>query len=491
MEQPLRLRVAIAATFTLLLLGCRNPGAQTARTAPGAAATLGGFWVEPYLQNPKPDGMTILWWTPESAPNDVVEYGIGDTDRMLPAANQFVPEMGKWSHMATLTGLTPETEYWYRVRSRAAVTERRSLHTAKRRSSDLEFSFLGDARTDNAAVIDRRQKLLALATGSDLVLELGDQVAEGSQEHWERYLREIMTPTASASPGAKVCAEVPCHLLVGNHEIATLPPGDPPEDRNSFKVPWVFESIRRFTSIVENPPNGSANAAWEERYYSIRYGAATFIVLDLNNTSDPQFDNHDFLAAGTTPDWEPGSEQYRWMVAELDRARRESAFTFVLAHPSPFSPGIHGTPDHQQDQQRGYELRILDPIFRSYGVDAVITSHDHFAARSVVAADGVSTQAEADDPQILQYFVVGNSGYEARSRAPGWQSWMSLGRDGKPPFYTRWFYSWEGQDERTSLLRVHLRHKPDGVVEGTFVVVRDDGREFDEVLLRRMDPTVH
>jgi len=480
-----------APMLALCALGAASHGCQPRPSSLPAQEASDWLWVKPYLQDPRPDAMTIHWWTNERRPESHVEYGKEQLDKRAAATSRYVAEMGKWSHEASLTGLEPATAYTYRVRSGDRASERYTLHTAKDRRSDLLISLLGDGRTDDAAVIARHRKLFEMAAGSDLIFELGDEVYEGSAEQWDRFLRQILTSSDPANPGSTTGSRVPCQLVVGNHEIAYLPAGQGGEDPKTeayYHSPYVFESIRRYKAIVSNPPNGSSNTDWEERYYSIRYGAVTFIVLDANDTSNEKLRNNDYLAPGTTPDWQPGSEQYRWMVAELERARAESAFTFVLAHPSPYSPGIHGTPSHVEDAQRGYELRVLDPVFRAYGVDAVITSHDHLATRSLVGPPGFEEKMDDDDPNNLNYLVMGNSGQSGRGKAPGWEQWMSVRGDGKAPFYTRWFYTWEGQDERSSFVRLRVVRNDDGTWTASFSVVRDDGKIFDPFSIRREDP---
>lgn len=449
----------------------------------------GQLWVQPYLQNPGPDSMTILWWTNESRPGSYIEYGEEALDTVAAATNLYVETMDKWSHEVTLTALKPEARYKYRARSGDLVSDGYTFRAAKSRDSDLLLSFLGDGRTDDDAVIARHRKLVEMAATSDLIFEVGDVVFDGSVEHWGRFLRRILTASDAEDPGAATGSTVPYQLVVGNHEIGLLPPGmseDEATDWDYFHQP--FETMLRFKAIVSNPPNGAANEAWEERYYTLRYGCVTFIVLDANNTSDDAFDNHDPLSDGTTPDWQPGSDQYQWLIEQLERAQSESSFTFVLFHPSPYSRGEHGTPDREKDTQRGHELRTLQDVFLDYGVDAVITSHDHLVEYNLDGPDGFESRMDADDPRHIHHFVIGNSGHSARGAGDGWEQWMSVRKNGKPPYHTVWFYTWENQDERCSFVKVSVANNGDGSWTASFSVVRDDGETFALSSIRRRDP---
>ncbi len=440
------------------------------------------FWVLPYLQNPSPTGMTVLWWTHVSQRKSFVEHGVTELDTQTPATNEYVEEMDKWLHEATLTALTPETPHLYRVRSGDAVSDSYQFRTAKQRHSSVKFSILGDGRTDDSHVIARHRSMVAKAASSDLIFELGDIVEYGSVDHWGRFLRRIMTATDAADPGATTGSTVPYHLVVGNHEIANLPQY-PPGDADYYDL--TVDSMERFKAIVAHPSNGSTDSRWDERYYVLTYGAVTFVVLDANNTSDDKLDNHDFLHDGSTPDWEPGSEQYRWLKAQLADAREQSVMTVVLSHPSPYSSGVHGTSEKRNDTQRGHELRALDPLFREYGVDAVISSHDHLAERSLV---GLGPLRDAGDERNINYFVVGNSGSVSRQAQKGWEKWMSVNGDDQAPFFRQWHYDWAEDDRYASMLEMELINNADGTWTATFRVRRNDDAVFDEFSIERRDP---
>lgn len=451
------------------------------------------LWCEPYLQNPRRDAMTVLWWTTDSQPDSVVEYGTEERDRRAAASDDLEPSMGLWRHEVTLADLEPGTSYDYVARSGDASSAVYSFRTAPERDAPLHIAFLGDGRTDDDAVIARHRELMLMAGEADLVFELGDNVDTGTEGDWASLLRRIVTASDPDQPGADTGSRVPVQFVVGNHEIALLPEGQAVASSDADYYGRPFTSMERFEAIAANPPNGATDERWHERYYSIDYGCVTLIVLDSNNTSDDAYDNHDFLRDGDTPDWEPGSEQYEWMLAELERARRESVFTFVLCHPSPYSPGVHGSPaafidGERVDTQRGHELRVLDPLFREHGVDAVITSHDHLTARALAGPAGFEAEMSAEDPRNINYFVVGNSGNSSREAHELSNHWMSIHGDGGPPYYTQWFYPWAGDDERCSFLDASIARENETTWSVTFQIVRDDGQTFDPVTIRRADP---
>ncbi len=432
-------------------------------------------YIEPYLQAPKQDGMTILWWTNSSQPNSSVEYGLGNYNNTVAASNDYVSSMNLYKHEVKLNGLSTETTYNYRVQSGSTLSNSYTFKTAINRSSNFRFALLGDGRTDNSTVISRHKHMVDMAgdRGADFIIEAGDQVKAGTASHWNTLYRNIVTNSAG---GSSYGSKIPYMTAVGNHEIW---------DGSSYDSGNLTTSMARYKAFMANPSNGSSNPNWNERYYSFKYGAATFIVLDLNNTSSNSYDNHDYLPDGSTPDWEPGSEQYNWMVNQLQQAQQDSAFTFVIAHPSPYSRGVHGSPS---DTQRGYQLRALDPVWRQYGVDAVLTSHDHTVEHCLTGPAGFENDMDVNDPNNLNYLVMGNSGYSSRYAEDGWNTWMDIeGNDG-PPYYTKYFYSWAGNDSLSSFWDVNIVNEGNNLWRADFQVVRSDGQIFDPFSIERTDP---
>jgi len=352
-----------------------------------------------------------------------------------------------------------------------------------KRESNLHFAILGDGRTDNEDVIGRHKKITELAGlhNPDLMFYIGDQLDTGEQIHWDRFWRQITTGSDPDNPGLYVGSYVPCYLLIGNHEIY-INRSENLDD--GYGDGNIFITMERFSAYVDNPSNGSANTQWEERYFSFTYGPATFIALDTNNSSGDYYDNHIYLPDGSTPDWEPESEQYLWMVEELKKAQNNSVFTFVLMHPSPYSRGTHGRPGQAQT---GWNVRALDTIFRKYGVDAVFGSHDHLVERCLTGPSGFEVEMDENTEYNLNYFVLGNSGHSSRKAKEGWESWMDiLGNDG-PPYYSLYYYDWEKTDH-ASYLDVDIEKERNGEWKCTFKIIRDDENIFDEFCIERKDP---
>lgn len=104
-----------------------------------------------------------------------------------------------------------------------------------------------------------------------------------------------------------------------------------------------------------------------QRYYAFSKGNARFIVLDSNYMNTTQFD---------------------WLEKELQAAT--SPWKIVYFHHPLYSNGQFHGPDT--------DLRVhIEPLFQKYGVDVVLSGHDHVYERF--------------KPQHgIYYFVLGNTG---------------------------------------------------------------------------------
>jgi hypothetical protein len=460
---------------------------QAVREAGGGAARRpeprdnAGFFILPYLQNVTERGATVMWWTADTQSSCQVELG-QEFARHVDELIEEVPSVGKTLHRGVIDGLQPGTTATYRVRCGDEVSPEYTFRTTMPRSQPFHFTVMGDGRTDDDAVIARHRTItgVMLAHRPHLAFQLGDMVQSGNQYHWTRFWRRVVTASDPDDPGIPFASTVPYYLAIGNHEIFE----DSPEHHQGYGRGNLETTMARYRALIDVPPNGSSTPDWNERYYAVHYGVATFLVLDTNNTSDDQLDNHDYLDDGSTPDWEPGSEQYRWMVAQLQEAQRSSVFTFVMMHPAPYTRGGHGD---REEHQSGQHLRALDPLFRQMGVDAVIASHDHLVEHCLTGPEGFEAAMDVASPQNLNYLVNGNGGQATRPPARGWESWMSIGGDGSPPFHTIYFYDWIGTDH-TSFLEVDIEPLEGDRWRASFRTIRDDSQVFDSFAIERQDP---
>jgi hypothetical protein len=333
-----------------------------------------------------------------------------------------------------LTGLTPNTKYYYRMQyktiatSSYLITSEYSFHTQRAPGSSYTFTVESDEHLyDIKGDRNMYQVTLAneLADQPDFMLSLGDIFGD---DH-------TPTTTTSADMDAlhkdyrqylgQVCHSIPFYVCLGNHEGENdyYLNQTPPNNIGIWGTQW-----RKY--YYPNPyPNSfySGNTQIEnygietpENYYSWTWGDALFVVLDVYRTE---------IFPGATPadgskptnwDWTLGYSQYLWMRNILENST--ATHKFVFAHHSRgqgrggivWAPGfewggMQGT-QYKFDQYRPGWGKPIHQVFVDSGVDIFFQGHDHLYAKEQL--NGVIYQ-EVPMPSDITYTI----GYTANATA--------------------------------------------------------------------------
>ncbi|QDE82264.1 metallophosphoesterase [Myxococcus xanthus] len=331
-----------------------------------STASAGTLYRDPYLQKVGPDTATIAFRLAANCQAEV-RYGEG-------AANQSaVSQDGGKLHSVVLTGLKPGTEYAYEVSACGLRTQLNRFRTAPVPGTrSVHFVAVGDFGTGGS-----NQKKVAAAMvkrQAELFVALGDNAyAAGTEAEIQNNL---------FVPMEALLAQVPFFAALGNHEYVTNQ-GQPYLD-NLY--------------LPTNNPEGT------ERYYSFDWGHVHFVALDSN------------CAVGlASADRCTRDAQKTWL--ERDLAGSTQPWKIVFFHHPPWSSGEHGS---QLSMRRHF-----GPIMEKYGVDLVLTGHDHNYERSKpMKGDAVAGSGEKGIP----YLVVGGGGATLR-KLPGNKPDWSVIRD--------------------------------------------------------------
>ncbi|WP_346189148.1 fibronectin type III domain-containing protein [Rubritalea halochordaticola] len=214
-----------------------------------AGATVGAFtvrgqWVfadplpfvgapgglRPYLHLPRPDSIWVSWWT-DADTDTYVDYGTSEA-----ALNQTVTgsrhafDASNAYHSTKLTGLQPDTYYYYRVRTENVTSATFRFKTAKalgHKTGKFRALIIGDnqilAKESAGDPYHRYEKLMERAITKlramhgdapieeiiDVILMPGDQVDVGTLNHWRNlhfYCSRLVSPNVAIM------------TTVGNHE---------------------------------------------------------------------------------------------------------------------------------------------------------------------------------------------------------------------------------------------------------------------------------
>ena len=305
------------------------------RDVPGSAATsqegAPRFVAGPYLQNMTANSVTVMWQT------DVPSLGVLALSDSKNVGN-YKTKSPRRLHEVQVTGLLPNTSHAYYVSPISAAGGRDGVRTsgrfrtfpvARRR---VTFLVYGDSRTHpdrHETVVDAMKR----EQDVDFVLHTGDFVGDG--RNLDLWVPEFFEPMRGLG------YKVPYFTAIGNHE-------------NNSDYYFQYFAL---------PGN--------ERYYSFDLPDVLVITLD------------------SCTDFDDGSEQYQWLVAELER-HRDVRWKFLVIHHPVYTSGNHGAVDKNGvPKERPIRLaqKLVPSLADKYGITAVFSGHDHTYERSV--RDGV------------------------------------------------------------------------------------------------------
>jgi hypothetical protein len=270
----------------------------------------------PCLQNRTGTTITVVW---ESSTSCIgrVEYGLTTGYGQSVADPSAVT-----AHELTLTGLTPDTVFHYRVISASDTTPDWTFRSQATPDRWFQFFVYGDNRSDSAAHQSVVNRMAQQSPVPQLMLNVGDLTNSGAtSEYWTFFnIERDLVRSQPLYPG------------LGNHDAGNM--GN-----------WL--------ACFALPNN--------ERWYSARYGNSSFICLDAYST------------------YTPGSAQYNWLLSELlaDSADPAVRHIFVFFHEPPYTTN-NGHSSNTTIRQ------YLCPLFERFGVDIAFQGHVHGYEHSLV-----------------------------------------------------------------------------------------------------------
>jgi 3',5'-cyclic AMP phosphodiesterase CpdA len=279
----------------------------------------------PLLQDYRQDAMTLFWETDGNKALHAVEWGRAQvTEHSLANVETLQIDSTHFVHRATLTGLTPETTYVYRVRSGASVSATYSFRTAPLRETPFKVAWWADSQY-NPSVLQQMIPHM-VGQGIDWMGVAGDLANDGgSLSDWHNYW---FKPLETLNLGQTH----PAIFARGNHD------GENPYSYAYSALP--------------------GNEAW----FAFNYGNSRFIFLDTEASSS------------AVP------EQYSWLAAELAKPETQNAaFRVVCFHRLPYANLWNGGGYTGETWVRNDWV----PLFRQFNVDAVINGHAHNYNRGV------------------------------------------------------------------------------------------------------------
>jgi hypothetical protein len=314
----------------------------------------------PYLQKAAPTQMTIRW---RNTLYDLgrVRYGPTQVTLNQTVDEATIPGPQPGDHIVTLTGLTPNTTYFYSIGSGSDTL----APIAPADGADFKFTtpptagtvidtriwVLGDAGTANTDAAAVRNAFYTF-TGNrtpNLVLELGDNAYNSGLDTEFQAAVFAMYPT--------MLRKTPFWSCLGNHETAQA---------------TAFVDTYPYFDIYTLPTAGEAGgvASGTEHYYSFNYGNIHFIALD-SMTANRSVDDP------STPSVNEDGPMATWLRADL----QSTTATWVICffHHPPYTKGSHNSDTEGELVQMRQNFL---PILEAGGVDLTLAGHSHIYERS-------------------------------------------------------------------------------------------------------------
>jgi hypothetical protein len=310
----------------------------------GAAQSASAAALEraPYLQTPTSASMVVKWRT-DVATDSVVNYGNGPTNLTSSASSAALTT----EHEVTITGLDPDTLYYYSVGSSGQTLSGGdaghffTTAPVPGTATPTRIWVIGDSGTANAsaaAVRDAYKTNTGPAT-TDLWLMLGDNAyPDGTDSEYQAAVFDTYP---------ELLRKVPLWTTLGNHDGHTA---------DSATQSGAYYDI--FSLPTAGEAGGLASGT--EAYYSFDYGNIHFVSLESYET-----------------DRSPGGAMMTWL--ENDLAANDKEWVVAFWHHPPYTKGSHNS----DTEGRLIDMReIALPILESYGVDLVLSGHSHSYERS-------------------------------------------------------------------------------------------------------------
>jgi hypothetical protein len=388
-------------------------------TASGILLAGPTFWQQPaiagapganqihltYGANPSTE-MVVSWVTATSVSHPRVVLGtlIGGFGLSIPAETRSYTD---YSGVVTITqharlfGLLPDTDYVYTVQSDGAAPVRGAFRTAPQGRVPFRFTSFGDIGSGNPAW---SKSSLNAITATNQIEQFDPVVHILNGDLSYANVNQASMPAVWADffgntqPSAMNRPWMP---TLGNHEVEA---GNGPLGYLSYQTRYTL------------PGNGSSS--YSGNWYSFQVGSVLFVALDNN---DVVYENDGGVYLGTTNGpylrgYSNGAQE-AWLERTLAAANRNPTVDWIVAY-------MHQPAMSTSSSGSGSDLGIRQtwmPLFYQYGVDLVLSGHDHDYERSyqVKGTDAgtflrptvVSTDlTQVDTSKGLVHLVLGGGG---------------------------------------------------------------------------------
>jgi len=323
------------------------------------------FVATPYLQFPKPDGITIRF---ESLFDRTSELHLTHLDG---AEHVFRNESPTRFHRFVLDGLAADTEYEYSVAAGNVTAGPFRFRTAPTDSvsdgREITIAMWGDSHY-GPTILEAMLERISEAK-PDLIVTAGDMIGDGINEY--EWVDHYFTPLRGVSP------HVPTHFPVGNHDQGSWMKDPEYRGRNPYLD-------ARFDPVGTEP--GSSPYA-----YSFMFAGVYIVCVDPLHGDQ-----------GAASGLSKGTPQYEWLRRDLEK-HADARWKLLFVHEPPYCETWEG---NYYDGEEPLRQDIV-PMLEEFGVDLVVSGHAHTYERGLPHPP---YDPETGEGNTVAYLITGGGG---------------------------------------------------------------------------------
>lgn len=299
--------------------------------------------------------LAVTWRTISESPNPKVEVAKSTTwidfknnlSIFNASKEKFITDKDEvvYYYSAIIKNLEPGTNYVYRVGSDSVWSEWNQFYTAENKKYDFKFVYLGDPQNDLKEHCSRVfREAHRNSPDANFWLIGGDLVTDPYDDLWGEFFY-----AAGFIPRV-----IPIIAAPGNHDHSRILVDGKSRRSKEIASTW----LTHFT-LPENGP-----IEFKETSYYIDYQGTRFVIINSQSRVE---------------------EQSVWLEDVLKSNKNK--WTIVCFHHPVYSTG--------SDRDDKATRESFQPLFDRYGVDLVLTGHDHTYARSKRIFNGKISEDES------------------------------------------------------------------------------------------------
>lgn len=347
-------------------------GSESAEVGTVKSLGLDAKYIRQLMTHDSRTSRTIMWHSEKSQDGAMVVWRkFGTSALHTERASQHSFNSGDstfFIHTATVTGLSQNTHYEYRLQYNEEATPWYPLHTPG--SSSFKALIFPDSQCGGDYTVwhELAKDAFTREPDADFFINMGDLVDNGwSMWHWGMWFDALkgFLERYTFAP------------VMGNHE--------------TYDLNWQLKLPHFFLNFFRLPENGSLK--FSRYYYSFDYGPVHFMVLNT------QFEEIDQNIDGLM------ETQTEWL--RQDAASTHKPWKIVLMHKDIIN---YDYPDLSDPVLGDIDIvgRRFMPLFDELGMDVVLTAHQHTYRRH----DHIYDFKPSDHgPFYIDTGVAGNARY--------------------------------------------------------------------------------